>query len=362
MKNARHAERASNRRGGSAPAAGRISACGRYSWPSFSRRSPSIRFVNAPRSTIGLSPPRSGTGSTQANTGSTSGSPQIPLFKSRGALFCRLFGESFAVLRISTIGLALVGLATFHGLALEHGLSRRASDLLTLCVASALLVFRMSLTFMSDVPFFAAMTVAIWCYTRAVGGEHFCPGRSRPAAARRPSWSASSALRGPGPGRRLVHRSGTEASHRRLCARPVGTHAGRRLGFDTPAPATSRPHQRMRTFSATTGWVAAARWRPPVVHDLKSRGGEKWTVIETTRYSVSTRSNRKHITPCGETVCPVPICSAPSISRRQRPRSVPEGGCGDLFWARVYSIPGWSQIAFDARQIALPSLPPCRTP
>jgi 4-amino-4-deoxy-L-arabinose transferase-like glycosyltransferase len=85
-----------------------------------------------------------------------------------GALFCRLFGESFAVLRMSTIGLALVGLAAFRGLALEHGLSRRAADLLTLCVASSSLVFRMSLTFMSDVPFFAALTVAIWCYTRAV--------------------------------------------------------------------------------------------------------------------------------------------------------------------------------------------------
>jgi hypothetical protein len=85
-----------------------------------------------------------------------------------GGLFCRVFGESFAALRLSTVGLSLVGLAAFRGLSLEHGLSRPAADLLTLCIASSSLFFRMSLTFMTEVPFFAMLTLAMLCYTRAV--------------------------------------------------------------------------------------------------------------------------------------------------------------------------------------------------
>jgi 4-amino-4-deoxy-L-arabinose transferase-like glycosyltransferase len=82
-------------------------------------------------------------------------------------LFCLPGGFSFAALRVSTIVLALIGLAAFRGLALEHGLSRVAANLLTLCIASSALFFKMSLTFMSDVPFVAVMTVALWLYTRA---------------------------------------------------------------------------------------------------------------------------------------------------------------------------------------------------
>ena len=92
-----------------------------------------------------------------------------PLFQTVwGGLFCRIFGESFSALRLSTIGLALAGLGAFRGLAREHGLSGPAADLLTLCVASSSLLFRLSLTFMTEVPFFALMTLAMLCYTRAV--------------------------------------------------------------------------------------------------------------------------------------------------------------------------------------------------
>ena len=85
-----------------------------------------------------------------------------------GGLFCQPAGFSFSALRLSTIVLAVVGLAALHALALEHGLSRIAANLLTFCVASSPLFFKMSLTFMSDVPFVAVMTVALLFYTQAL--------------------------------------------------------------------------------------------------------------------------------------------------------------------------------------------------
>ena len=85
-----------------------------------------------------------------------------------GALFCEVAGYSFGALRVSTIALALIGLAAFRALALEHRLSRPAANLLTLAIATSPLLFKMSLTFMSDVPFFATLTVALWLYTRAM--------------------------------------------------------------------------------------------------------------------------------------------------------------------------------------------------
>ena len=87
-----------------------------------------------------------------------------------GALFCLPSGFSFAALRVSTIVLAVIGLVALRALALQHGLGRSAANLLTLCVASSPLFFKMSLTFMSDVPFVAVMTVSLLLYTRALRG------------------------------------------------------------------------------------------------------------------------------------------------------------------------------------------------
>jgi Dolichyl-phosphate-mannose-protein mannosyltransferase len=85
-----------------------------------------------------------------------------------GAMFCLVFGKSFAALRLSTVALSLVGLVAFRSLAVEHGLCRSAANLLTLCVASSSMFFHLSLTFMTEVPFFSLMTVAMLFYTRAV--------------------------------------------------------------------------------------------------------------------------------------------------------------------------------------------------
>ena len=94
--------------------------------------------------------------------------PNMPFQTMWGALFCLPFGYSFSALRISTIVLSVIGLVAFRALALEHGLSRGAANLLTLCLASSPLVFKLSLTYLSDVPFLAMTIVAVLLYTRAL--------------------------------------------------------------------------------------------------------------------------------------------------------------------------------------------------
>ena len=69
--------------------------------------------------------------------------------------------------------LAVIGLVAFRGLAVEHGMSRGAANLLTLCLASSPLFFKLSLTFLSDVPFVAVTLVATLFYTRALRDERW---------------------------------------------------------------------------------------------------------------------------------------------------------------------------------------------
>jgi 4-amino-4-deoxy-L-arabinose transferase-like glycosyltransferase len=64
----------------------------------------------------------------------------------------------------------VIGLAAFRALAIEHRVGRAAANLLTLCIATSPLFFKMSLTFMSDVPFVATTTVALLFYARALRG------------------------------------------------------------------------------------------------------------------------------------------------------------------------------------------------
>ncbi len=96
--------------------------------------------------------------------------PNMPFQTVWGALFCRPFGFSFSALRISTIVLSVIGLVAFRALALEHGLRRGTANLLTLCLASSPLVFKLTLTYLSDVPFLALTIVSILFYTRALRG------------------------------------------------------------------------------------------------------------------------------------------------------------------------------------------------
>ncbi len=94
--------------------------------------------------------------------------PNMPFQALWGTLFCLVFGDSYATLRLSTVVLTVIGLIAFRALAREHDLSGRGANLLTLCLASSSLFFRMSLTFQTDIPFLVTLIVALFLYTRAL--------------------------------------------------------------------------------------------------------------------------------------------------------------------------------------------------
>jgi len=85
-----------------------------------------------------------------------------------GALFSKIFGYSFATLRISTLALSALGVVGFYFLAREHGFETNHAALLTLIFLSSPLWFGLSFTFLTDVPFIALMIVATWLYTRSI--------------------------------------------------------------------------------------------------------------------------------------------------------------------------------------------------
>ena len=82
-------------------------------------------------------------------------------------VFCLPAGFSFSALRLDVV-LAVIGLVAFRALAMEHRISRAAANLLTLCIAHVPARSQMSLTSISDVPFFALTTLALLGYTRAL--------------------------------------------------------------------------------------------------------------------------------------------------------------------------------------------------
>jgi hypothetical protein len=94
--------------------------------------------------------------------------PNMPFQTVWGALFCLPFGYSFSALRISTVVMSVIGLVAFRELAREHGLSRGAANLLTLCLASSPLFFKLSLTYLSELPFLAMTILSLLLYTRAL--------------------------------------------------------------------------------------------------------------------------------------------------------------------------------------------------
>jgi hypothetical protein len=94
--------------------------------------------------------------------------PNIPFQTLWGSLFCLVLGDSYVALRLSTVALTVIGLVAFRALAREHGLSGAAANLLTFCLSSSSLFFRMSLTFQTDIPFLVTLICAFFFYTRAL--------------------------------------------------------------------------------------------------------------------------------------------------------------------------------------------------
>ena len=85
-----------------------------------------------------------------------------------GALFSRLFGFSFAVLRLSTLVLAWAGLLAFYPTLRELGIRPLLAGLGTLMLWCNPVFFVLSHSFMTDVPFVSTMNAVLLCYVRWV--------------------------------------------------------------------------------------------------------------------------------------------------------------------------------------------------
>jgi hypothetical protein len=83
-----------------------------------------------------------------------------------GALFCLPFNFSFTALRFSTLTLGLIGVITTYGLLREINAPSIVSFSGALIVAINPMFFSLSNTFMSDVPFFAFATLALYFLVR----------------------------------------------------------------------------------------------------------------------------------------------------------------------------------------------------
>lgn len=85
-----------------------------------------------------------------------------------GALFCKIFGASFTVLRFSTLVLAWVGLVASYFLCRELGQGRKLSCLIAAVVAFNPFFFSLSFTFMTDVPFFTFCVLSTFFYGKSL--------------------------------------------------------------------------------------------------------------------------------------------------------------------------------------------------
>src|SRR5438270_10332098 len=84
-----------------------------------------------------------------------------------GALWTRMFGESFNVLRMSTIVLAAATLVIVHRTLLRAGVPRFGRIVASLALGFHPIFLWSSCTFMTEVPFVFASSVALYAFTRA---------------------------------------------------------------------------------------------------------------------------------------------------------------------------------------------------
>ena len=88
-----------------------------------------------------------------------------------GALWTRLFGESFDVLRVSTLVLAAATLIVVHRMLLRAGVPRVGRIAATLALGFHPIFLWSSCTFMTEVPFVFASCVALACFIRALDDD-----------------------------------------------------------------------------------------------------------------------------------------------------------------------------------------------
>jgi hypothetical protein len=88
-----------------------------------------------------------------------------------GALWTRLLGQSFDVLRLSTLVLATATLVIVHLMLLRAGVPRFGRVIATLAFGFNPIFLWSSCTFMTEVPFVFASSVALACFIRGFDGE-----------------------------------------------------------------------------------------------------------------------------------------------------------------------------------------------
>jgi 4-amino-4-deoxy-L-arabinose transferase-like glycosyltransferase len=85
-----------------------------------------------------------------------------------GVAFSKVFGYSFATLRVSTLVMALLAMVAVYALAREHSVSPAGAGLASLALLSSPLVLRFAFNFMTDVPYMALLTAAVALYSRGL--------------------------------------------------------------------------------------------------------------------------------------------------------------------------------------------------
>lgn len=88
-----------------------------------------------------------------------------------GALFSLPAGLSFAALRFSTLVLGALGVVAFYDLMRRRIEDERLAFWSAALLAFDPLYFRLSLSFMTDVPLVAVVSVAFWLFDRALGSK-----------------------------------------------------------------------------------------------------------------------------------------------------------------------------------------------
>jgi len=84
-----------------------------------------------------------------------------------GTLFCKLFGFSYTVLRLSTLVLAFIATIFLYFFAFESSNNKGMSFFVALLLAINPLYFSLSNTFMTDVPFLSFSIISCWFFSKA---------------------------------------------------------------------------------------------------------------------------------------------------------------------------------------------------
>lgn len=88
-----------------------------------------------------------------------------------GALFIKLLGFSFSVVRLSTLFVAMATLVLFHTILLRFGVSARSAVIGTLTLGLSPLFMPMAFSDMSDIPGLFAIVLCLYLCQRAVAAE-----------------------------------------------------------------------------------------------------------------------------------------------------------------------------------------------